>query len=115
MGKGQEQEPAEKPQESVIQEREQGQGQEQVQERTTQEEEQVSSPKRCWQQIPIKISFPLLNCEITLFSWIWSSRFPKIEEITSLSHLTFLRGILSSPLKSKKIGKLQEYICRSKY
>merc|ERR1712066_460843 len=61
-GKRQEQEPKKKPQESVIQEREQGQRQEQVQERPTQEEEQVSSPQRCWQQIPIKISGPLLNC-----------------------------------------------------
>jgi len=71
------QEPEKKPQESVIQEREQGKGQEQgqkqVQERPTQEEEQVSSPKRCRQQI--KIPIPLLNCGNDLFrsartSWI---------------------------------------------
>merc|ERR1712004_637452 len=43
-------------------------GQEQVEEPTTQEEEQVSCCKRRWQQVPIKISFSLLITG----SWIFN-------------------------------------------
>ena len=76
---------------------------------------QVSSPKRCWKQVPIKISFPLLNCGYCPFWGDLVISFSEIEEITNLSRLTILRSIISSPLKSKEIGKLQEYIFRSKY
>merc|ERR1712083_1007438 len=93
--KGKKQEPKKKPQKSIIQEREPWQGQEQVEERPTQEEEQVSCPKRRGKQIPFKISIPLLK----------SGNDPQDPFFGVFITFVFLRSILKLQIKLQENWK----------